>query len=214
MANEPKVPAIPLIYKALQTFQGLIQVVHFDTENPFFKSKYASFAGIVKAITPHMQVANLCFTQVMSGNDLITRVICAEDGSEVASVLNLPITATANAQGVGSALTYMKRYALCAILGIVGDADDDGNAATKEQSKDTELETLRAKVAAYEARDAKAKLDKAVTALWAKFTANPTEENKVAIAKEVAKLAPEKEAAFTTNADAHIAKLAANVPNS
>lgn len=49
---------------------------------------------------------------------------------------------TADAQSIGSAITYAKRYAFCAILGIVADDDEDaniasGNTAQKEQPKKT-----------------------------------------------------------------------------
>jgi len=210
--------ATPKIYTSLMTLQGLIQVVPFDATNPHFKNKYASLAAIVRAITPHMQAAKLCFTQTVSDLVLTTRLISVEDGSEIVSSLTLPVGANANAQGIGSAITYMKRYALCAILGIVGDDDDDGNAATKVgETKISELlaknQELEKELAAMKAKEAQAARNKSLNDIWAKFEANPTQENADLLEKEVQELYPEKAQAFKDKAKLHIAKLAENVPN-
>ena len=58
---------------------------------------------------------------------------------------------TANAQSIGSAITYAKRYAFCAILGIVADDDEDaniasGNSAPKEQPKEQPKKTANSRV--------------------------------------------------------------------
>lgn len=58
---------------------------------------------------------------------------------------------TANAQSIGSAITYAKRYAFCAILGIVADDDEDaniasGNTAQKEQPKEQPKKTANSRV--------------------------------------------------------------------
>ena len=58
---------------------------------------------------------------------------------------------TANAQSIGSAITYAKRYAFCAILGIVADDDEDaniasGNSAQKEQPKEQPKKTANSRV--------------------------------------------------------------------
>ena len=67
---------------------------------------------------------------VATGNTLIVETILIhESGQWVQSELCLPL-AKADPQGVGSAMTYGRRYGLAAIVGIVADADDDGNAAS------------------------------------------------------------------------------------
>ena len=58
---------------------------------------------------------------------------------------------TADAQSIGSAITYAKRYAFCAILGIVADDDEDaniasGNTAQKEQPKEQPKKTANSRV--------------------------------------------------------------------
>lgn len=194
---------IPQIYTALMKFQGLIQVIPFDSVNPHFKNKYASLAAIVKACAPHMQTAGLCFTQTIDGLNIVTRVICANDGSEIVSTLALPIAPTANAQAIGSAITYMKRYAICAVLGIVGDDDDDGNLAQKAEPKQTPMPVIQ---------PAKSPAALKLEALWSEFEKSPTDANLVEISKKVAQISLNSVAGFEAKAKAHInAILAAEV---
>lgn len=119
------------IWGKLAQFQKQVQIIGFDSVNPHFKNKYASLAAVVKACAPVLSENGLAFSQIFSGSDIITIVADTETGEKIESVLRLPVAETATAQQIGSAITYMKRYALCAILGVVGDDDDDGNEATK-----------------------------------------------------------------------------------
>lgn len=218
MAND-KNAANPKINAAMLKFQSLITVVGFDKKNPFFNSQYASLPHILQTITPHLQECGLYIVQPIIGRMVRTKLVCAEDGSEEVSEMEIPVSEKAKAQDMGSAITYIRRYAICSMLSITGDEDDDGNAATKaEESKvaamTKELETLQKTVAAYQERDAKAKRDKEVGVLWSKFEKTPTEASIKAISAEVAKIFPEKVESFVEKAKAHMDKLAANVPNS
>jgi len=211
MANEATTPKV---YKSLMTLQGLIQVVSFDATNPHYKNKYASFAGIVKAIAPHMQIAGLCFTQTISDLILTTRIICAADGSEIVSTLALPVSGNATAQGIGAAITYTKRYALCAILGIVGDDEDDGNTAniTNNEAKDLEIKNLQGEITVLKTA-AKKQIEEATSKLWAEFTSDPILDNRNRIANILTYLAPEKVESFVEKAKIHMEKLAKNAQN-
>jgi len=196
---------IPKVYKSLMTLQGLIQVVSFDATNPHFKNRYASLAGIVKSIAPHMQIAGLCFTQTISELVLTTRLICAADGSEIVSTLALPVSANATSQMIGAAITYIKRYALCAILGIVGDDEDDGNtlSITNNEAKDLEIKNLQSEISGLKAVSKK-QIEEATSKLWAEFTSEPILDNRNRIANILTYLAPEKVESFTQKADAQI----------
>ena len=61
---------------------------------------------------------------------MVETVLAHESGEWISGELLLPLT-KADAQGVGSAITYGRRYGLAAIVGIVADEDDDGNAASR-----------------------------------------------------------------------------------
>jgi len=58
----------------------------------------------------------------------LTTVMTHSSGEWVAQNMSLPVSKP-DAQGAGSAITYMRRYALAAAIGVV-QADDDGNAAS------------------------------------------------------------------------------------
>jgi hypothetical protein len=116
---------------ALCMAQGDFPNVPKDANNPFFKSKYADLAGIVDVVRPVLKKHNLCFSQFvsMSGSQpAITTMLLHKSGQFVADTLPMP-DSKPDAQGIGSAITYGRRYGLQAILGLAAE-DDDGNAAS------------------------------------------------------------------------------------
>ena len=102
-----------------------------DTANPFFKSKYADLAscwGAARGVLPHNGLCVIQTTQQSDKDEVIVLTRLAHTSGEwIEGELALPVS-KANAQGYGSALTYARRYGLCAIVGIAPE-DDDGNAA-------------------------------------------------------------------------------------
>lgn len=132
------------IAKALSIFHEEMGTITKDANNPFFKSKYAPLETILPAIKEHLKKAGLVFTQMpnhlMSSADktyipsIITKLIHIESGEELSAEVPL-VLAKQDPQGVGSAITYMRRYALVSMLGLNCDEDDDGNkASTPSQS--------------------------------------------------------------------------------
>ena len=65
---------------------------------------------------------------------IVETILAHESGEWIQSDLCLPL-AKHDPQGVGSAVTYGRRYGLAAIVGIVADIDDDGNAASNNGAK-------------------------------------------------------------------------------
>jgi len=102
-----------------------------DTANPFFKSKYADLAscwGAARGVLPHNGLCVIQTTQQSDKDEVIVLTRLAHTSGEwIEGELALPVS-KADAQGYGSALTYARRYGLCAIVGIAPE-DDDGNAA-------------------------------------------------------------------------------------
>jgi hypothetical protein len=119
--------------QALLEFQKAAPPIHLDATNPHYQSKFASLANVVSTVRPILNQHGLVFTQFPTNIDgapaLETMLIHAESGEDIAAVTPL-ILAKSEPQGYGSALTYTRRYALLSILGLVGDEDDDANAAT------------------------------------------------------------------------------------
>lgn len=119
--------------KALHAFQQDAPPIHLDATNPHFGNKFASLGGVVAAVRPILNKHGLIYSQLTTNIDgapaLMTTLIHAESGDAIQGTTPL-ILSREDMQGYGSALTYARRYALLAILGLVGDADDDANAAS------------------------------------------------------------------------------------
>ena len=117
---------------ALSKAQGKITGALKDSSNPFFKSKYADLASCWDACRQHLADNGLCVIQTTLGGasdpaTVVTRLIHSS-GQWVQGRLTL--TPKDNGpQAVGSTLTYARRYALAAIVGLA-QIDDDANAGT------------------------------------------------------------------------------------
>ena len=119
---------------ALSEFQGSIQQPNLEKEVEVktktgytYKFKYADLSACIKAAAPYLKANGLAVTQIVNAGQLIT-LLTHKSGQWIQSVVNLPQQST-DYQAFGSALTYLKRYSYCGILGIVADADDDANYA-------------------------------------------------------------------------------------
>jgi hypothetical protein len=102
-----------------------------------YSFKYATLNGIIEAIRKSFSDNGLWFTQVLAFTDhyWITTTIWHESGQFIRSEVPLIINDVGNNQQFGSALTYMKRYALSALCGIAAEEDDDGNIADGNEIK-------------------------------------------------------------------------------
>lgn len=118
------------IAAALAKFHELMPGIPKDADNPFFKSKYAPLETILPAIRGPLKEAGLVFTQIPTGlNKLKTVILDIATGESVEGEYEMT-PAKNDPQGQGSVLTYMRRYALVAMLGLNTDEDDDGNQAS------------------------------------------------------------------------------------
>jgi len=124
---------------ALSIVQGKLTYAVKDSANPFFKSKYADLESVwdaCRGLLSDNGLAVMQFPGLYTDHDKsmsLTTVISHKSGEYLSQEMSVPVT-KADAQGAGSALTYMRRYALAAVVGVV-QADDDGNAASNPQSK-------------------------------------------------------------------------------
>lgn len=117
---------------ALAQFQGEIKNPSNNSDNPFFKSKYASLDTVLNTVRPILSKYGLSIIQAPSGDGehIIVATTLLHSSGEWMEFPNLVLKADkATAQGAGSAITYARRYALSAILGISSEDDDDGNNA-------------------------------------------------------------------------------------
>jgi ERF superfamily len=124
--------------EALVAAIGELSNVAKTANNPYFKSKYAPLDAIIEATRPILHKHGLAVTQqpiFMEGTAGVETTILHKGGYSTLSTLLLPLK-DQSPQGVGSAITYARRYALAAVLGIASEDDDDGNISTGLAKKD------------------------------------------------------------------------------
>ena len=140
---------IDKIAAALVKFQGEVESPKKSVENDAFKKggkalKYADLDAIIKTVTPALAKNGLSqhqFTDTDIENKAvkITTMILHESGQYFfGDTLVLPAESFGkfNAQTVGSAITYGRRYSLSAILGIASENDDDANGISGQDKAD------------------------------------------------------------------------------
>lgn len=117
--------------KALAAAQAGIRPAAKDATNPHFKSRYADLAAIHEACRDALSASGIAVVQCPSAEGAlvtVTTMLLHESGQWLRSGLTMTAR-DAGPQSVGSAVTYGRRYGLAAMVGVVADEDDDGNAA-------------------------------------------------------------------------------------
>jgi hypothetical protein len=126
-----KSESIKSLATALVEFHNQIGKVGKDKVNPFFKSKYADLATILTAIKEPLSKVSLAVTQFPVGEKGLSTLLMHSDSGEWMEATYEMTPSKNDPQGQGSAITYMRRYALGAVLQLNIDEDDDGNAASQ-----------------------------------------------------------------------------------
>lgn len=115
------------IYKSLAEFEQSAPVILKETSG--YGYKYADWATILEVVNPLMKKHGLGFYQAVDGGTIKTVVFHVESGEQVESNTTIPqgvqLKGMNDFQVLGSAITYIKRYALSSILGLVTDKDTD-----------------------------------------------------------------------------------------
>lgn len=122
---------ITALIKARQQFQPIRK----DKANPFLKNKYATLDSVLEAVETALAAHGLTIVQttdlvsIGEGSlpmQVLKTALYHESGQCITGSYQLP--ATDNQQKMGAAITYARRYGICAILNVTADADDDGNS--------------------------------------------------------------------------------------
>ena len=124
---------IDQLVTALVAAQLKMPSVKKDKTNPFFKAKYADLSSVVATAEPIIGAEGLAIAQFVSNLDGATSLktfLLHSSGQWMGDEMILH-EGKGTPQDQGSAITYARRYAYCAALGIVSDEDDDGNAASR-----------------------------------------------------------------------------------
>lgn len=117
---------------ALAKAQGEIHPAPMDRDNPFFKSKYATLTSLWEAARAALTKNGLSIVQSTDfdahGDLVLITTLLHSSGEWIGGVYPVRGKDT-TPQATGSALTYARRYAFGALVGLTSDDDDDGNAA-------------------------------------------------------------------------------------
>lgn len=126
--------SIANIAPALLAAQKAIANVPKSAVNPHFKSKYVPLDELLPVCKETLNEYQIVFIQGTepsgSGEVLhLTTRLLHSSGEWIESTLTMkPVKA--DPQGIGSCITYARRYALAAICGVASEEDDDANAAS------------------------------------------------------------------------------------
>lgn len=121
---------IDLLAKALSLAQGSLKGAKKDAENPFYHSKYADLESVWEAARDALTKNGLSVSQTTDTADgklILLTWLFHSSGQWLCSKTPV-IQAKQDAQGMGAAITYARRFAFAAIVGVV-QTDDDGETA-------------------------------------------------------------------------------------
>ena len=182
--------------EALVKVQKVIKPAIKEAENEAFKrgnkvSKYADLTAVWDAVREPLTENGLCVIQTTDFDEhgmWLKTTLLHTSGESIEGRFQLRPTKP-DMQGVGSAMTYARRYGLAAIIGVVADVDDDGNAASGIRG-DAPIEhppeaNAERKAAANKwGKDALAKIEAFTPEQFAEWYALPLNKNGIATVRE------------------------------
>ena len=117
------------LFKSLAAFQQEVPVIHKGTQG--YGYSYADLPAIFEKINPLLKKHVLGFMQPINGSTIKTIVFHVESGEYIESEISIPenveLKGMNDFQVLGSAITYLRRYALSSLLGLVTDKDTDAS---------------------------------------------------------------------------------------
>lgn len=145
---------------ALSQAQHSLDKAAKNANNPHYRSRYANLESIWEACGEPLATNGLSVAQLPcdagDGRIGLETILMHKSGQWIGTKCSVRLTKD-DAQGAGSAITYLRRYALASIVGVVASEDDDGNGAT--QRPQTQQRAPAAKAPAPKAAAPKPKED-------------------------------------------------------
>jgi hypothetical protein len=125
------------LFAAMALAQAAVENVEKGGLNPAFRAKYAKLGDVLDEVRPKFAAQGISITQMPingAGSNIgVVTLFAHKSGQWLESTLYVAPTKF-DAQGAGSVITYLRRYALMAMAGVAPD-DDDGNAAVGRPSE-------------------------------------------------------------------------------
>jgi hypothetical protein len=134
------------LFKALADFQQEVPVIHKATQG--YGYTYADLPKILEVINPLLKKHGLGFTQLINGTQIATCLFHIESAESIESKIDIPqgvvLKGMNEFQVLGSAITYLRRYALSSMLGLVTDKDTDASGEqVKQEPKKPTIDNAR-----------------------------------------------------------------------
>ena len=177
--NVAKTEQINELASALAKANMEIRNAELDRVNPHFKNRYATLGSILNAVRIPLAKQGLAAVQTVrmeQGCVYVTTILTHSSGQWIEESAGFPLPDKSTVQQMGSCITYLRRYTLAAICGIVGDEDDDGEGdrgtrttATAQRSEAPRREAPRSEAPRQEAKAAPAVVDGEWTEITVKY---------------------------------------------
>jgi len=140
LIDETMSHTIAKLADALSQAQGELTGAIKDSSNPFFKSKYADLAAVQDAIRIPFSKHGLAYIQTTEPHEtgvVVITLLAHKSGEWIRGKLRMTPTKN-DPQGIGSCITYARRYSLAAIAGIA-QVDDDAEGATNRNKPEKKV---------------------------------------------------------------------------
>ena len=149
------------LFKALADFQQEVPIIHKGTSG--YGYSYADLPDTIEIINPYLAKNKLAFTQLVGSANVKTIIFHWESGESLETTTDIPQGVTLKGmndfQVLGSAITYIRRYALSSALGLVTDSDPDANGVKEKPTQQSQPK----QEAKSEPKEDKPKVDKWMT---------------------------------------------------
>ena len=137
-----KSESIAALAKALSLAQASMQAAELNSVNPFLHNRYADLGSVIEAARPSLAAHGLSFSQLIVNGEAdqlgIETILLHESGEWISSLFHIHYgdeKGRSLVQSAGAVITYLRRYALAAILGVYAGDDDDGNSGPESKGK-------------------------------------------------------------------------------
>lgn len=143
--------------QALSRVQALLQGAKKDSNNPFYKSKYADLESVWDACREALTNNGFAIAQPLSENDNQSKLITLllhKSGQWIKSEIKIK-PQKEDIQSLGAAITYLRRYSLCALVGVIQEDDDAESAidpvARKKKPDEIKTQPVEARISSEQA---------------------------------------------------------------
>ena len=126
-------PGLKNLFTAMAKAQAQLETASRDKDNPFFKSKYADLGEVWKACRVALTSNGISVLQFPihseDGKVHLETILAHSSGESISRTFSVPVVKQ-DAQTYGAAITYLRRFSLASVVGVVSELDDDGATAS------------------------------------------------------------------------------------